>query len=154
MTQTAQAQNPENSIPPFVNSMMRFMLRSPLHPAVSKSILLITFQGRKSGKTFTTPVSYSEQVDGVYAFTHAAWWKNLRGGAPVTLRIRGRDARAMAFPVYADRQAVEEGLLAHLRKVTSDAKFYKVRLDENRQPLPEDVTRAAESVVMIRMELC
>jgi deazaflavin-dependent oxidoreductase (nitroreductase family) len=154
MTHPAQTQKPENSIPPFVNSMMRFMLRSPLHPVVSKSILLITFQGRKSGRIYTTPVSYSEHRDGVYAFTHAKWWKNLRGGAPVTLRIRGRETSAIATALADDRQAVSDGLLAHLNKVPSDAKFYKVRLDADRQPVPEDVLRAAETVVMIRFEIC
>jgi deazaflavin-dependent oxidoreductase (nitroreductase family) len=154
MTQPTVQQKPENSIPPFVNSMMRFMLRSPLHPVVSKSILLITFQGRKSGKLYTTPLSYSEEGPYVYAFTHAKWWKNLQGGAPVKLFIRGREFSAIATTVSDDRQAITDGLLAHLKKVPSDAKFYKVALDEARQPVREDVHQAAQHVTMIRMELC
>ncbi len=68
------------TIPPIVNSAMKFVLRSPAHGMVSKTILLITFTGRKSGQTFTTPVSYSQSGGQVTIFTHALWWKNLRGG--------------------------------------------------------------------------
>ena len=78
---------------------MKFVLRSPAHGMVSKTILLITFTGRKSGKTYTTPVSYSQDGDQVHIFTHAAWWKNLLSGAPVTLRMRGREFQGLAEPV-------------------------------------------------------
>lgn len=59
---------------------MKFALRSPVHGVVSKTILLVTFTGHKSGKTYTTPVGYSQSDDQMYVFTHAAWWKNLHSG--------------------------------------------------------------------------
>ncbi len=58
------------TVPPIVNSAMKFVLRSPLHGIVSKTTLLISFTGRKSGMTYTTPVSYSRQGDKVYIFAH------------------------------------------------------------------------------------
>ena len=117
------------TIPPFVNQTMKFVLRSPLHGMVSKSILLITFTGRKSGKTYTTPVSYSQTGDQVRIFTHSNWWKNLRSGAPVILRLRGRELKGLAETVAEDKQAIADGLAAHLRKVTSDARYYGVTFD-------------------------
>ena len=142
------------TIPPSVNNAMRFVLRSPLHVIVSKTILLITFSGRKSGKTYTTPVSYSQDGDQVYIFTHADWWKNLRSGAPVVLRIRGREYQGVAEPVAEDKQAVAAGLSAHLRKVQSDARYYSVTFDEHKDPRAEEVEKAAQTVVMIRIRLC
>ncbi|MCL4562131.1 MAG: nitroreductase/quinone reductase family protein [Chloroflexi bacterium] len=142
------------SIPPYVNSMMKFMLRSPLHGLVSKSILLITFKGRRSGKSFTTPVSYSQHDGQVTIFTHAGWWKNLDGHAPVELRLQGRDVQAMATPVAVDKQAVAAGLIEHLRKVPSDARYYGVAFDDRKNPQPEDVEKASQSVVMINVSLC
>jgi deazaflavin-dependent oxidoreductase (nitroreductase family) len=133
---------------------MKFVLRSPVHGMVSKSLLLITFTGRKSGKTYTTPVSYSQYGDRVYIFTHAGWWKNLRCGAPVTLHIRGRDLRGLAEPVAEDKQTVAAGLTEHLRKVPSDARYYGVTFDENKNPRAEEVEQAAQTVVMIRIRLC
>ncbi len=142
------------TIPPIVNRTMKFILRSPVHGMVSKSIMLITFTGRKSGKTYSTPVSYSQDGELVYAFTHGAWWKNLRGGAQVTLRIRGQDFQGLPEPVDADKQAVAAGLMAHLKKVPSDARYYNVALDENKNPDAEDCARAAQEAVMLRIRLC
>lgn len=142
------------TIPPYVNQAMKFVLRSPVHGVISKSILLITFTGRKSGKTYTTPVSYSQHGDQVYVFTHATWWKNLCGGAAVTLRIQGRELQGLAEPVVEDKQAVAAGLMAHLRVVPSDARYYDVTFDERGNPQVEEVVKAVQSVVMIRVQLC
>jgi len=124
-----------------------------MHAVVSKSVLLISFTGRKSGKTYTTPVSYSQSGDQVYIFSHANWWKNLLGGAPVTLRIRGQELQGIAEPVAEDKQAVADGLAAHLRKVPSDARYYGVTFDDQGYPRIDEVEKAVPSVVMIRIRL-
>jgi deazaflavin-dependent oxidoreductase (nitroreductase family) len=142
------------TVPPYVNSAMKFVLRSPVHGMVSKTGLLITFAGRKSGKTYTTPVSYSQSGDQVYIFTHANWWKNLRSEAPVTLRMRGRELQGLPESVARDKQAVAAGLAAHLRKVPSDARYYGVTFDDHGNPNAEEVEKAAQTVVMIRVQLC
>jgi len=133
---------------------MKFVLRSPVHTIVSKTLLLITFTGRKSGKTYTTPVSYSQNGDQVFIFTHAKWWKNLQGGAPVTLNIRGREFQGQAEPVAEDKGAIAAGLSSHLSKVPSDAKYYGVTFDDHGNPRPEEVEKAVQTVVMVRTRLC
>ncbi len=150
MSQTTQTP----TVPPIVNRTMKLILRSPAHGMVDKTVLLITFTGRKSGKTYTTPVDYSQDGDQVTIFTHADWWKNLRGGAPVTVRIRGRELQGLAEPVAEDKQAVAAGLTAHLRKVPSDAKYYGVTFDELGNPRADQVEKGAQTVVMIRVRLC
>ena len=142
------------TVPPYVNSAMKFVLRSPVHAMVSKTVLLITFTGRKSGKTYTTPVDYSQDGGQVTIFTHSDWWKNLRGGAPVKLRIRGRELQGLAEPVAEDKDAIAAGLTAHLRKVPSDARYYGVTFDEHNNPNAEEVENAAQTVVLIRVQLC
>jgi deazaflavin-dependent oxidoreductase (nitroreductase family) len=141
-------------IPPFVNSTMKFVLRSPMHKVVSKSILLITFTGRKSGKSYTTPVSYSQTGDQVTIFTHAIWWKNLRSNVPVSLRIQGRELKGFAEPVAEDKQAIAAGLAAHLRQVPTDARYYGVTFDDHGNPRTEEVEQAVQTVVMLRIHLC
>ena len=91
----AGSQFPFNVINQTVNRAMRPLLRSRWHGAVSDKLLLITVTGRRSGRTFTIPVSYLEQ-DGRILIQPSAperkvWWRNLRGGAPVRLRLRGQD---------------------------------------------------------------
>ena len=142
------------TIPPYVNSAMKFVLRSPVHGMVSKTVLLITFTGRKSGKIYTTPVSYSQHNDQVVIFTHANWWKNLQNGMPVTLRIRGLEFQGLAEAIHADKQAVAAGLSQHLQKVPSDARYYGVTFDDHKNPSAGEVDKAAQTVVMIRIRLC
>lgn len=142
------------SVPPIVNRSMKLILRSPMHALVSKTVLLITFTGRKSGRTYTTPVSYSQNGGQVTIFTHANWWKNLRGDAPVSVRIQGQEFQGLPEPVVEDKQAVAAGLAAHLRKVPSDARYYGVTFDAQNNPKTEEVAQAAKSVVMIRIQLC
>jgi hypothetical protein len=133
---------------------MKLVLRSPVHAMVSNTILLISFTGRRTRRTYTTPVCYSQYGNEVHIFTHADWWKNLRGGAQVTLRLRGRDVQGMAEPVAEDKQAVAAGLTAHLQKVPSDCRYYGVTLDDHQNPRPEEVEQAVRTVVMICVRLC
>ena len=136
-----------------LNTTMKGLLRSPLHSLASKTVLLNTFTGRKSGKTYTTPVSYSTQGDFIVVVTPSNWWKNLVGGAPVTLRLRGRDCQGIAEPIAEDKAAVSDGLLHHLEQAPGDAKFYGVSLDAARRPNPEQVAQAAQKLVMVRIHL-
>ncbi len=141
------------SVPPMLNRVMKLILRSPLHGMVSKSVLLISFTGRKSGRRYTTPVSYSQEGNQVAIFTHANWWKNLRGDTPVTLRLRGREAQGLAELVAEDKEAIAAGLAAHLRKVRSDARYYQVTFDDQGDPRADEVEKAVQTVVMIRIRL-
>ena len=142
------------TIPPYVNSAMKFVLRSPVHGMVSQTVLLVTFTGRKSGKTYTTPVSYSQSDDLITIFTHAVWWKNLESDAQVTLRIRGQEFMGLAEPIARDKRAVTAGLATHLRKVPGDARWYGVTFDDHGNPRADEVEKAAHTVVMIRVRLC
>ena len=141
------------TVPPFVNDAMKFVLRSPVHKMVSKFTLLITFTGRKSGKSYTTPVSYSRYDNQVYIFTHANWWKNLCGGATVTLIIQGQERQGFAEPITEDKETIATWLAAHLRDVPSDAKYYSVTLDKQGNPNADEVKQAVQTVTMIHVWL-
>ena len=69
------------------------------------AIMLITFKGRKSGKTFTTPLGYTSEGDTVTCFTDSSWWKNLEGSAPVKVTIKGKEMEGIATPV-SDKEQV------------------------------------------------
>jgi deazaflavin-dependent oxidoreductase (nitroreductase family) len=120
---------------------------------ISKHILLITFTGHKSGKTYTTPVSYSQKEDQVFIFTHANWWKNLSGGAPVRLRLRGKDHQGIAAPIADDKQAIAAELMSHLKQSPFDARYYDVTYNDQRDPIQEEVNQAVQTVVMIQVQL-
>jgi deazaflavin-dependent oxidoreductase (nitroreductase family) len=81
-----------------MNAMMNPLLRSPMHFLASGWCMLMTVRGRKTGRLYTTPVSYHEEGKVVRFFSgkHQKWVKNLAGGAVVTLRLRGKDVQGTA----------------------------------------------------------
>jgi F420H(2)-dependent quinone reductase len=91
-----------------VNPLVRFLLRSPLHPALSARLALITVTGRRTEQRFTIPVGYRREA-GVISVQVSApdrkrWWRNLRGGAPVAVRLAGRDHLGWAT-VHGDERS-------------------------------------------------
>jgi deazaflavin-dependent oxidoreductase (nitroreductase family) len=93
------------------NPFMKWLLRSPLHSMVSKKYMLITLTGRKSGNVYTTPVQYAKNGNTITVTTSKqyTWWKNLRGGAPVKVRVQGHDLSGKA-EVSAETEAVTAAL--------------------------------------------
>jgi deazaflavin-dependent oxidoreductase (nitroreductase family) len=96
------------------NGTMSLLLRSPLHGLVSKHAMLITVSGRKSGRLYTTPVNYVRDGDTITVVSrpNRTWWRNLRGGASVAVRVRGEDLKGVAEVVVDDKEAVVGALLA------------------------------------------
>ena len=93
------------------NPAVRLLLRSPLHRLASAQLALITVTGRRSGRTFTIPVGYSQEGGSVRIPVgwpeRKLWWRNLRGeGAPVRLRIRGREVAGHAVARGDEREGV------------------------------------------------
>jgi hypothetical protein len=89
------------------NPVVRLLLQSPLHRLVSRWLVLITVTGRRSGRRFTIPVGYRRDGDrvriGVQWPENKLWWRNLRGGAPVTLRW-GSEQRSGHAEVRGDER--------------------------------------------------
>ena len=132
--------------------MVLWLLRSPLHGVMSSSTMPLTFTGRKSGRTYTTPVNYvryGEDLLVVGAEEHS-WWKNLRGGAPVTVRVRGKDMKGEAEAF--EGEGAEEGLLAVLRAVPAYRRYWKVELGEYGLPKdPAALRRIAHENALVRV---
>ena len=51
------------------NDFMAWVLRSPFHGMLSNGMMLITITGRKTGKTYTTPVGYYVENDYLWVIT-------------------------------------------------------------------------------------
>ena len=63
---------------------------------VSRNIAMVTYTGRRSGRTFSIPVSYRRSGDDVIISVNMpdakTWWRNFLGdGAPLTLRLDETD---------------------------------------------------------------
>ena len=136
-----------------LNPIMKTILKSPLHKVVSEQIMIITFLGAKSGKEYSTPVSYSREGDKVTCFTHAIWWKNFNTRADVKLRIQGQDLIGHAEAITDDPDRTTAGLARHILAVPFDAKYYGITFDSDGQPDMDQVKQGAAEAVMIQISL-
>ena len=65
--------------------------------------MLVTVTGRRTGKRYEIPVNYRETAEGTLVMgTEASWWRNLEGGAPVEVLLRGEAFTAQANPILDD----------------------------------------------------
>lgn len=137
------------------NVVVRWLLRSPLHFLLSDTLLLLTYWGRKSGKRYTNPVSYTREgeVVTVTAFTSRTWWKQVRGGAPVLVEIKRQQLRGTAEVISDDQAAIAASLFALLLKHPHLAKGYHIPLEADGQPNPDAVHQLAHVVVLVRIHL-
>ena len=134
-----------------INPAMRLLLRSPLHAIASGSLMLVTYRGRKSGRTYTTPVRYV-RGDGVircFTSTDTQWWRNLRHGADVVLRIQGEDGNFRTTVIERDPQQVKQLLIDYLRIFPQDAAYHDIRLNPDKTPVAADLDFAAQHAIVV-----
>lgn len=138
----------------FFNQFMKVILRSPLQGLFGRSFMLITVKGRKSGKAYTTPVNYLRQGDTltIASLRNRTWWRNLRGGSPLTLTLQGRDVQGRGT-VVEDDPGVAASLTDYLHQAPNLAKYFGVALDADGKPRSVDIARAAQTRVMVQVKL-
>ena len=137
---------------PVINRLIGAWLRSGWHRPVSSSIMVLTYRGAKSGRTYSFPVGYAEDAEGLMTFTRSGWWKNFREKRPVFLRLRGREARGTAVAVR-DPKAVAERLAYYLRRNPHDGRYFGVRVGPDGRADGDELARGAGRLVMIRTRL-
>ena len=138
------------------NGFIAWLLRSPLHGLLSGNTLLITVTGRKTGRPITTPVNYVRDGDRLWVISNRdrTWWRNLTGGAPVTVRVRGRDLRGVAEALL-EPEVVAARLPTYLRGMPMAARALSVRPAPGQADAwqPEGLARAAATRVLIEIRM-
>jgi deazaflavin-dependent oxidoreductase (nitroreductase family) len=135
------------------NDFMAWVLRSPLHGMLSNGMMLITVTGRRTGKTYTTPVGYYEVDDGLWVLTsrERKWWRNLQGGGGIQLLLKRKPVRGVA-ELELDEKAVETRMVEYLQHVPQAAKPMGIRV-ENKKPNVEDIARIAKKRLFVNIKL-
>jgi hypothetical protein len=91
----------------FVRAVNGCVARLTLSPRwgrlIGRGIAMLTYTGRKSGRTFTMPIGYRRTADGILITVampdSKTWWRNFLGdGGPLSVRLDGvdRDGHAVA----------------------------------------------------------
>ena len=136
------------------NPFMIWLIRSPFHRLLSKNFMTVSFSGWKSGKSYLVPVNYTRQGDNLVTFSYRdrTWWRNLRGGAPVVLRLEGKDVSATSR-VLNNEAEVMEALTTYLSQNPQMAKYFQVKLDTSDAPNTEDIQHTAAGRVVILTQI-
>ncbi|MGO8966854.1 hypothetical protein [Mycobacterium sp.] len=99
-------------IAPAFNAVAAKLIDVPLlGNVVRRNLVVISYVGRRSGKTFTTPVNYRRVGDEVVIRVglpgSKTWWQNFLGsGGPITLRLNGTDRTGHAVATRDDHGRV------------------------------------------------
>jgi hypothetical protein len=139
-----------------LNPIMRALLRSPLHGIASPTIAILHYRGRKSGRQFVTPLSYTREGDTIrFLSAHSTrWWLNFRNeSTSVSVEIAKAMHTGTARLWDGDSEHLREGVRRFLCALPRDAKVYGIKLDGNRRPVEESVAKAAPELVVVEVEL-
>lgn len=136
------------------NPIIAAMLRSPLHGLLSRSTMLVTVTGMKSGKAYTTPVNYVRQGNTLYTLSsrQRSWWRNLRGGAGVTLVLQGKEIRGTGTVIETD-QGVANALSHYIKLAPGFTRYLGIRMDNQGKPDTEDLLNSARSRVVVQIDI-
>ena len=88
------------------NPVMKAILRSPVHWPLSRWFAVISWTGRKTGRRYSTPVSYVLGDSAMWVTTGDRWWRNVGGGMELRLRGHAREATptVIADPAESQRE--------------------------------------------------
>lgn len=109
------------------NPLLRRLLQSRLHGLASRWVLLVSYEGRRSGRRYTFPVVYDRQGETLVVVTPSAestWWRNFTSPYPCTVWVRGEaraavgevvtgDARGPLLATYFERYRVLGGVFGY-----------------------------------------
>ncbi len=96
---------------------MSWMLRTPgLQRLIGRSTCLLTFTGRRTGRTYTTPISYVRDGNEVVLTCPPSrqWWRNYATHPKVFVRLGGQDFAGRARAVEGEEAT--EALAVFLAK--------------------------------------
>jgi deazaflavin-dependent oxidoreductase (nitroreductase family) len=141
-----------------LNPLFAGLLRSPLHPLLSRGLLLLTVTGRRTGKRYSIPVGYQQDDDELVVMVSEArrkqWWRNYQEPGRVSVRLRGRDRAGRAelvapgsdeFRVLADQT---------LRRVPYMRRVFRVDgYDPDAGLRPDQLDRLGEEIAIVRIRL-
>lgn len=136
------------------NPLIVWLLKSPLHGVLSKNVMLTTVTGRKSGKTISTPTNYLRDGNTLWVISwrDRNWWKNLRGGAQAQVLLAGQTVQGRG-QALEEQQAVAQSLFEYYSRAPRAAKYVQIGLDATGKPIAADCERAAQRLVVVRIDL-
>jgi deazaflavin-dependent oxidoreductase (nitroreductase family) len=140
-----------------LNPLVIRILRSPLHPLLSRGLLLLSYTGRQSGRRLTIPLGYQRDGDAITVLASRArrklWWRNFRAPAPVELRVRGRVLQGEARVLPGDGVEFRAAVERTFRRLPRLAGQFGIAYEPGRGLTPEQWRRLAEEGAVVKIAL-
>ena len=136
-----------------VNPFIAMIAKSPIHFLISNQLLVMSFQGIKTGKNYLIPVSFHQHDETYTCATLRSnlWWKNLKNLSETQVWLRGQLMTAALEIEHSNNQVIEDSLKLLVTGNQIDAFFAKVKLNKDGNPNQEDLTSAAKLHTMIKL---
>ncbi|TYB39197.1 hypothetical protein FXF50_08085 [Micromonospora sp. AP08] len=148
---------PDPAGQPGTDDRMRALLSRPDPGPVAERLVLLHFQGRRTGRRFDVPVGLHRLGEDLVVATGSPWRHNFVGGAPaeVTWRGRRRPAR-LRLVTSAERTAHGYWRLLHRYGLTDGPRRLGVVVNVDRAPTLDEVRHAVDhsglSLVEVELE--
>jgi len=137
----------------YFNPVARFLLATPLHSLMSGRLMLLRFTGRKTGRSYTTPVSYVRAGDSLLVPGGGVWWKNLERGPHAQVCLRGVWSRVTP-EVISEPSAMAELMQRMLVENPAIAVFTGVKAGPDGRPDAAALERERRrGFVVVRLRL-
>jgi hypothetical protein len=138
-----------------INPVVAFLARSPLHFLISHQVLVIQFQGRKSGKQYLVPVSYHEHESSYTCVTLRSniWWRNLKEVSHTKIWLKGTLKNAQIDLEFNNDQIVESTLRDLVTNNRVDAYFAKIKLNKDGSPDSDDLIQAGKIHTVLKFTI-
>ena len=140
-----------------MNPFVRWLLRSPLHGLLSGGLLLLSFNGRRSGRRITLPVGYQREGEEITLLASRArrklWWRNFVEPRAVELILRGRERRGDARLVPGDSEEFRDALDATFQRLPRLGRQFGIAYDRRRGLTPEQWRQLAGEAALVKIRL-
>ena len=136
----------------YFNPFIRLVLGSRAHRMMSGQLMLLSFTGRRTGRSYTTPVSYVREGTDLLVPGGGAWWKNLTSGT-ATVRLQGK-WHVVTPEVIREPVALSAVLGRMLAINPALAVFTGIRLRSDGRPFARSFERERRrGLVVVRLHL-
>lgn len=142
-----------------LNPFIIYLLRGPFKQSMGASMLVLTCQGKKTGRKFSLPVSYAQEGQDIFIIPaqpeSKKWWRNLRGGAPVSITLLGeeRTGEGVLWEAADQLDQISAVVKKQVTAFPNLASMYGVKTGEVEAVTDEAVKSAAASLVVVKITL-
>jgi hypothetical protein len=116
-----------------LNPMVAWLLRSPLHPLLSRGLMLLQVTGRRTGRRYWIPVGYQLEGETITVLvSHARrkqWWRNYSESGSVQVLLRGRTVHGRAQVVPPESATFRAAVERTFRRIRGLGGQFGIRYD-------------------------